>query len=76
MIDISKPNPLRFIDDMKEEFDAGAVIKATDLYGRYRCWCFTNGERNVCTARKFGLVIKCSDTIKKTKKADGMYYSA
>ena len=63
MMDLSKPNPLKFLDWIREDDDnqiqlsiENGRVKSSDFYNVYKSWCETNGER-CFTNTKFGTVI-------------------
>ena len=69
IINLSKCNTLKFLDFLKEEplthFDqeTGELenireIKANEFYEKYRSWCNQNGERNIVSNTKFGLILQ------------------
>ena len=69
LINLSKHNSLKFLDALTEEplteFNPDTAemeqikeIKSIDLYECYRTWCTQNGERNIVTNTKFGLMIR------------------
>jgi hypothetical protein len=79
VIGMSKPAVVKFIDYLKENpltIPSGeeklTEIKATDLYQHFREWCGDNGERNVPTSTKFGMLAK--DQLVKTRKKNGYVY--
>ena len=47
-------------------------IKATELYEKYRNWCNQNGERNIITNTKFGMMIK-DKLVKKHSRTGNVY---
>ena len=78
IINLSKPNALKFLDYLKEEpltrFNQETnesenikTIKPIELYEKYKNWCNHNGERNIITNTKFGLIIKDKLVRKHTK---------
>ena len=77
IMNLSKCNTLKFLDFLKEEpltrfnQEIGDVenikqIKATEFYEKYRSWCNQNGERNIVSNTKFGLILK--DKVHRKKK--------
>ena len=83
ILNLSKPNVLKFLDFLKEEplthFDPETnelenikEIKANELYEKYKTWCSQNGERNIITNTKFGLMLK-NKLVKKHTKLGNMY---
>jgi phage/plasmid-associated DNA primase len=79
-IELSKPNPLKFIDYLKEnpimegfpEEQPQKLIKSLELYKKYREWCVESGERNIVSARKFTLTIQ--KTLIKKRMSSGSFY--
>ena len=78
IINLSKPNALKFLDYLREEpltrFNQETnesenikTIKPIELYEKYKNWCNQNGERNIITNTKFGLIIKDKLVRKHTK---------
>lgn len=62
LLQISKPNTIKFIEYFKENHadneDIGDSLTGLELYAYYRQYCQDNGERNVVSNTKFGLLIK------------------
>lgn len=83
IINLSKPNPLKFIDDednLRQRYAGDIVgrvltVKASVLYQCYKEWCGTNGERNTATSTQFGLSVKGLANVVKQIKRDGTYYA-
>ena len=83
IINLSKCNTLKFVDFLKEEpltrfvQETGELenirkIKATEFYEKYRSWCNQNGERNIVSNTKFGLIIQ--DKLEKKRSKLGIMY--
>ena len=74
LINNSKANPLKFIDEVIEYkiFDDETDIKGKLLYQKYREWCSDNGERTTFSNTKFGTII--SKIMNRKRKSDGIYY--
>jgi hypothetical protein len=83
IINLSKCNTLKFLDFLEEEplthFDpeTGELenireIKANEFYEKYRSWCNQNGERNIVSNTKFGLILK--DKVHRKKNRLGNMY--
>ena len=83
ILNLSKPNAVKFLDFLKEEpltrfnQETGEVenikeIKSIDLYEKYKNWCSQNGERNVVSNTKFGLILK-DRLVKKRNKLGNVY---
>ena len=74
LTNLSKSTPLKFLDDAIEEnmFEGETLIKASELYTKYRMWCENNGERNIYTSTRFGTALK--DKINKKRTKSGMCY--
>jgi hypothetical protein len=73
---MSRSNALKFLAAIKESpqeiFGDETEIKATEFYNQYQIWCRDNGERNVFTSTRLGLLIK--DNIVK-RRSNGMFYN-
>ena len=76
MINLSKPNPMRFLEWIREDEDAQVQlsiennrVRPIDLYNSYKGWCNDNGERCFSNT-KFGTVI--APKIQKIK-SNGVY---
>jgi phage/plasmid-associated DNA primase len=83
IMNISKPNAIKFLDFLKEEpltrfnqetseVENIKEMKATELYEKYRNWCNQNGERNIVSNTKFGLILK--DKIERKRNKLGNVY--
>ena len=79
MINISKSNSLRFIDDVQSgDFPLAphevvhGKIGSRDLYQKYSDWCYANGERNKATQTKFSTIVKRE--LKHGRGTSGVYY--
>ena len=77
MMDLSKPNPIKFLDWIREDEDAQVQlciendrVKSADLYNSYKGWCDNNGER-AYTNTKFGMMV--STKLKKIRN-NGSWY--
>ena len=76
---MSKPAVLKYIDYLKEDpvlvpgsEDKLPEMKATDLYQHFRGWCSDNGERNIPTTTKFGVLAQ-DHLVKKHTKRGNVY---
>lgn len=88
VIKLNEPSALRFLREVKEEYDAKTTqketkeenseefhqkeVSATEFYKDYAKWCQENGE---CAMKnvKFALTIK--ENIEKKRKTNGFYYN-
>ena len=71
MMEYSKPSPLRFLEDYKNDVGADEDVQASVFYRLYSEWCATNGEKQM-TNNKFAPIIK--EVLKVEKRRAGNYY--
>ena len=86
LIELSRPNWMKFLHELKEKYaeqqanplddDNGELIlkeiKAADLHKMYSEWCSTNKERSTMTMTKFG--ISCKGVLASKRVKAGVVY--
>lgn len=85
MINMSKHSSVKFIDNILEDVgmkdnifdftmknDDKKYVLAKNLYTFYKNWCSENGERNIVSSTKFGMMIK--DKLGKSRSKYGNLY--